>query len=123
MNKLKSPYDKPTWENMRTKRKYKRFSKDGAILNVKWTVRALKSLFESTEYIRSENPVKVREVVTEIQNVVENLKRFPSLGIATRFKNTRDLVHPKYDFLIRYRLVGKDLIEIVIVLHTARNYR
>ncbi|MBF0134446.1 MAG: type II toxin-antitoxin system RelE/ParE family toxin [Magnetococcales bacterium] len=92
-------------------------------MEIKWTSRALESLFESTQYIRSENPMKAREVITGIQNAIEDLKMFPNLGVATPFKNTRDLIHSKYDFLIRYRLVDESLIEIIFVWHASQGYR
>ncbi len=91
-------------------------------MRVKWTKLALKSLVEATEYIREDNPDMARGVVTQIHQAVANLKSFPNMGVSTDFPDTRDLVHPKYDFLIRYR-VGRDLVEIVFVWHTSRDFR
>ncbi len=42
-------------------------------MRVEWTLRALESLIESTEYIRSDNPKKARQIVAEIKKTTDNL--------------------------------------------------
>jgi hypothetical protein len=37
---------------------------------VRWTLRALESLAESTEYIRCQNPTKANQVITEIKKLL-----------------------------------------------------
>lgn len=90
-------------------------------MRLEWTKRARTSLFSETEYIRKENPVIAADVITNIKKSTDYLLANPEMGRISRFHGTRELVISKYPFIVWYR-VGKHLLEILRVKHTAKNY-
>jgi plasmid stabilization system protein ParE len=69
-----------------------------------------------------DNPKKAGQVVAEIKKSVDNLQLFPNIGVSTTFPNTRELAHPTYNFLIRYR-INKKSVEVLFVGHSAQNHK
>ncbi|MBF0448189.1 MAG: type II toxin-antitoxin system RelE/ParE family toxin [Magnetococcales bacterium] len=73
-------------------------------MRLKWTKRGLNSLFSETEYIRNENPAIAVDVITKIYHSVDYLKDHPNMGPESRFQGIRELIIPKYPFIIWYRV-------------------
>ena len=61
-------------------------------------------------------------VIREIRTVTSGLSGNPLLGRVGGVEGTRELVLPRYPYLIIYRLL-KNRIRILSVVHTARHWQ
>ena len=87
-----------------------------------FTIPAQEDLRAIKEYICCDNFSAAQEVVKQIIDYIENLKENPSLGRAGRVLRTRELVIPKYHYIVPYK-VRENVIYILRVLHTSRKWK
>lgn len=90
-------------------------------LEVRFTEIALSDLESTFDYISTENPKAAREIIEQILEGLEQLKKFPESGRAGRRRGTRELVISNLPYIIIYRL-NKNSLEILTVLHTKRKW-
>jgi toxin ParE1/3/4 len=90
-------------------------------IDVRFTEIALSDLEAAFEYISSDNPKAAREIISQILEGLEQLKKFPESGRTGRRRGTRELVISNLPYIIVYRL-NVSTLEILTVLHTARKW-
>ena len=73
------------------------------------------------KYICCDNFSAAKEIVKHILEYVENLKENPSLGRAGRVLRTREIIIPKYPYIVPYQ-VRDNSVYILRVLHTSRKW-
>ena len=89
-------------------------------MRIVWRPIAAADLDTIVDHITKENPLAAIELGDTIMRRVAELARQPRLYRTGRVRGTREMVvHPNY--LVVYR-IKRDAIEIVRVLHAARQY-
>jgi len=86
-----------------------------------FTIPAQEDLRAIKKYICCDNFSAAQEVFKQIIDYIENLKENPSLGRAGRVLRTRELIIPKYPYIVPYQ-VRDNNIYILRVLHTSRKW-
>src|SRR5690606_25481866 len=79
-------------------------SRNGAVVELRWTPSALNDLDEAGDYIASENPRAARTMAARIREAVEYLQDHPNLGRAGRLRGTRELVVSGTPLVVIYRV-------------------
>lgn len=64
---------------------------------------------QAYDYLANENSAAALGFADEIQKAIEQLQQFPSMGRPGRVPGTRELIIPRYHFLIPYRVQGDEL--------------
>jgi toxin ParE1/3/4 len=91
-------------------------------VKVLWTVAALRHLGEAREYIKIDNPAAAARQIEMIETSVNHLRAFPMIGRSGRRPGTRELPVPATPYMVIY-LVKDESVQILAVLHGARNYK
>ncbi|NVO13713.1 MAG: type II toxin-antitoxin system RelE/ParE family toxin [Rhodoplanes sp.] len=91
-------------------------------MKLRYRTVALADLAEIRDYIAQDDPEAARKVIRRIDTAVDRLRRMPWSGRPGEVPGTRILVVPGLPYVVIYR-VGEDAVDIVAVLHTARNRR
>ena len=86
-----------------------------------FTVPAQEDLRAIKQYICCDNFEAAQQVVEHIIDSVKKLKDNPSIGRAGRVLRTRELVIPKYPYIVPYQ-VRENTIYVLRVLHTSRKW-
>jgi toxin ParE1/3/4 len=86
---------------------------------LEWSPRSRRNVESIRDHIAADNPVAAQSVLDEIRRTAEGLGGFPMLGHVGQRAGTRELVLPKYPYIIVYRLTAKK-IGIVAVTHQSR---
>lgn len=73
-------------------------------------------------YIEPESPRGLERVLTAIFTVAEQLESFPLMGRVGNVEGTREIVVPRTPFRLIYTLDDPHFIDIIRVLHGARQY-
>jgi toxin ParE1/3/4 len=73
-------------------------------------------------YIEPESPKGLERVLTAIFTVAEQLESFPLLGHDGDVEGTREITVPRTPFRLIYTLDEPYFIDIIRVLHGARQY-
>lgn len=90
------------------------------MLSVNWKLNAQDDLAEIIDYIEQRNATAAQELYAAILRAAENLPSMPYLFRRGRESGTREyVVHPNY--ILVYR-VGKDVIDVLRVLHSRQQY-
>nr|WP_163502007.1 type II toxin-antitoxin system RelE/ParE family toxin [Halomonas socia] len=90
------------------------------MLPVVWLDGAISDLADIVRFVAQENPAAARRLKACLEAAPMVLAEHPYLSPAGRVSGTRELVvHPNY--LIVYR-VAASRVEIVVVVHTRREY-
>ena len=90
------------------------------MLSVNWNLNAQDDLAEIIDYIEQRNSTAAQELYIDILRAAENLPSMPYLFRRGREPGTREyVVHPNY--ILVYR-VGKDVIDVLRVLHSRQQY-
>lgn len=85
-----------------------------------WRKVALDDLLKIVVYIAADNPQAAQNLKDEIEAKAELARQRPTLYKVGRVKGTRELVISAH-YLLVYRVVD-DLVEVLRVLHTARQW-
>ncbi len=86
-----------------------------------FTVPAQEDLRAIKQYICCDNYSSAQKVIKHIIENIEILKTNPSLGRAGRVLRTRELIIPKYPYIVPYQ-VRDNNIYILRILHTSRKW-
>lgn len=90
-------------------------------MNIVFTVPAQEDLRAIKKYIYCDNFLAAQIVVKHILTCIEKLKQNPALGKSGRVLHTRELIIPKYPYIVPYQ-VRDDIIYILRILHTSRKW-
>jgi len=89
---------------------------------VRWTKPAADDLSHICDYTEERfGAAQARRVALAIYDSADSLKEMPHRGRKGRKPNTREMMVSGFPFVIIYR-VGKEAVEIVRVLHGARQW-
>lgn len=91
-------------------------------MRLRWTRPALAHIAEISAHIRSDSPAAARRAVEQIRRDAEHLRRHPLFGRAGRIEGTRELVVSRFPYIIAYRLPDADTVEILAIIHDAREW-
>jgi toxin ParE1/3/4 len=89
-------------------------------LHVEWTEAALTDLEGHFDYVAFDDRRAATRVFTPVIDAVEMLARFPSIGRAGRFDDTRELYVKNTGYIVSYR-VRAGAVEILRLLHWAQD--
>lgn len=84
-----------------------------------FSLRAAERLAEIVEYIVQEDPSGAANVLRQIDRTIMLLEDQPLIGRQSAIAGFRELVVPRYPYIILYRLVV-ETVEIADIFHTAR---
>lgn len=90
-------------------------------MQVKWLRRALHNLEQEASYIAQDNPQAAAGLIAEANEATHLLTRHPDMGRPGRVPGTRELVLPRFPYIIPYR-VKEQRVEILRVLHASRKW-
>lgn len=90
-------------------------------MKIRWTKRAIRSLFSIHAYISSDSLAAATRVAAAILDATVRLGQFPQSGRPGRLEDTRELVVPGLPYILPYRVID-DTILILSVLHTSRKW-
>jgi toxin ParE1/3/4 len=90
-------------------------------MQIKWVAIALSDINSIAEYISQDNPESAQKVLSEIYRIVNLLKEQPNMGHPGRVTGTREIYIFGTSYIIPYR-IKKDVIQILRVLHAAREW-
>lgn len=91
-------------------------------MKVLWTQAALRHLSEAREYIAIDNPSAAERQIERIEMCANRLRTFPMIGRTGQRAGTREFPVPGTPYTLVYR-VKEESVEIVAVLHGARNWK
>ncbi len=88
---------------------------------IAWSGTARDSFNGHIEYIAPRSPTGARKIVEAINAAVDSLEETPFIGRPGRWNDTRELVVPKYPYIVAYR-IKKNVVEILYVHHTRQQW-
>ena len=93
-------------------------------MQLQWTEPATQDLDRIEEYISRENsPIVAIDIVLKVIETVEIILRaHPRAGRIGRVTDTRELVVEGVPFIVIYRQVGSDQLQVIRVLHDAQQW-
>ena len=92
-------------------------------MRLTWNEGALNDLEEIRDYIEKEDPFAAARVILRLRSGLEQLTTFPQIGRSGRVPETRELVFSDLRYIAIYRVHNdKEEVEILNLLHTAREY-
>ncbi|QLE57895.1 type II toxin-antitoxin system RelE/ParE family toxin [Nostoc sp. TCL26-01] len=80
---------------------------------------AEQELVDAANYYEEQNQGLGLEYLAEVEGAVNLLMRYPSAGVVVRGA-VRQLILPKFPYLLLYRVVDDDLIRILAIAHHKR---
>jgi toxin ParE1/3/4 len=91
-------------------------------MKLRFKDRALRHIEKIHEYISVHDPAAAKRVVSRIRHSIDRLEYVPFSGRPGVVEGTRILVVSGLPYVVIYR-TGKDTVDIIAVLHTARQRR
>jgi len=89
----------------------------GALMQAKWTRKALINLNDAIEYIAGDNPTAARKVAQLVWDSSQLLALQPYVGRPGRVQGTRELIVSNLPYILPYIQKG-NTIYILRVMHT-----
>ncbi|MBD2676990.1 MULTISPECIES: type II toxin-antitoxin system RelE/ParE family toxin [Nostoc] len=80
---------------------------------------AEQELVDATNYYEEKNQGLGLDFLTEVENAVNLLMRYPAAGVVVQ-GFVRRLILPKFPYSLLYRVVDDDLIRILAIAHHKR---
>ena len=88
---------------------------------IRWTPLAFNDLRIISVYIeRHGNLATANRICRVIYDAVQILRRFPEIGKVGMAEGTRELVIPKLPYIVAYRLISTEAIEVLRIWHGAQ---
>jgi toxin ParE1/3/4 len=87
-----------------------------------WTRTATRQLELAQEYINRDSPGAAERQIDRIEAAIQRICVFPMMGRNGLRAGTREFAVPRTPYIVVYR-VRDERIEILAVLHGARNWR
>ena len=93
-------------------------------MQLKWTEPAAQDLDKIEEYISRDNsPAVAIDIVLGVIETVETvLPTHPRAGRIGRFSGTRELMVEGVPFIVIYRQISSDQLQVIRVLHDAQQW-
>lgn len=90
-------------------------------MRVRWTEPAFESLRSHADFIANDDFEQARRLVLRVNEAVERLKQFASLGRPGRLSDSREWMVSGTPYIIAYRIRG-DTLELLRILHAAQEW-
>ena len=90
-------------------------------MRVRWTEPAFESLRNHADFIAKDDFEQARRLVLRVNEAVERLKQFASMGRPGRISDTRELIIAGTPYILAYRIRG-DAVELLRILHAAQDW-
>lgn len=91
-------------------------------MRVAWTQAALRQLEAIQDHVAQDSPLAAYRLALELtERTNRNLAEHPLMGRRGRARDTRELILADMSCIIVYRAM-RDQLEILAVIHTARNW-
>ena len=88
---------------------------------IKWSRTAREDMLGVLAYFAALGEAETgRSIVSALMEATERLSAFPLSGRQGRIENTREMIPAKLPYILVYRIVLPDAVEIVRILHTSR---
>jgi toxin ParE1/3/4 len=91
-------------------------------LNVNFTPQARDDLRAIRDWIAQENEIAAERVVSRIRQTVLMFEQFPLLGHPGEVEDTREFKVTGLPYLIVYRILSATDLDILTIIHSAREY-
>lgn len=91
-------------------------------MRIEWLDKALDDFDAAMSCIAERSPDAARQVALAIYRQVGHLRQNPFIGRPGRVPGSRELVVSGTHFIIPYRFDGRELIELLAVMHDAREW-
>lgn len=88
---------------------------------IAWSEVARDSFNDHIEYLAPRSPTGARKVVEAVLDAVGSLEETPFIGRPGRWHGTRELVVPKYPYIVAYR-IADNVVEILYVHHSRQHW-
>ena len=90
---------------------------------INWSKYAHADILETLTYFASiEDRETGQEIVDKLFASTNILESFPFSGKQGRIEGTRELVIPKLPYILIYRIISSDVVEIARVFHTSKSF-
>jgi toxin ParE1/3/4 len=90
-------------------------------MKLRFSRRSIQQIREIEAFVAAENPRVAQSIVNRIETLTTLLAKHPSIGRATRYRNTRVMSVLPYPYLIFYAVdVRRDEVTVLRVRHMAR---
>lgn len=73
-------------------------------------------------YYAERNPAAADRVIGTILNAANGLAQFPLMGRHGAVPGTRERIVTRYPYKIVYHIVGDDTVEVLRIIHAARQW-
>jgi toxin ParE1/3/4 len=90
-------------------------------MRIRWSLPAIRQLTSIRAYIARDNPAAANRVGSDIMDAVDRLAIFPRMGRQGRNAGFRELVIPRWPYLVAYKIVD-DVILVFSVVHASRRW-
>jgi len=91
-------------------------------MRIRWTPLALNDLKNISRRIEHDRNLAIaNRVCRTIYDAIQILRRHPHLGRSGTEPGTRELVIPKSPYIVAYRLLQSDAVQILRIWHGAQN--
>jgi toxin ParE1/3/4 len=88
---------------------------------LRWTFAAAEDLQEIADYPFEKTPSTAAELIRRIYKARSTPKEFPNRGRIGKKQGTRELLIPSLPYIVIYQ-VGKNVVNILRILHAAREW-
>ncbi|GHS91512.1 toxin Y4kP [Synergistales bacterium] len=90
-------------------------------MRLQFTKLANEDLNHAYDYIAQDNPSTANAVIERIAKAVATIREYPSIGKKGRVNGTREFLASNTPFVLVYR-INKNVLHILTILHTSKNY-
>lgn len=87
-----------------------------------WQERAQRDAARLSDYVSRENPKAAADIQIRIVGMLRQLEAFPFSGVKGEITGTRQLIVQPYPYVMIYRAIAPDRIEILRILHTSQQW-
>ncbi len=89
-------------------------------MRIRFTSQAMRDLDDLKEWLRLKNPAGFRSVASQISKTIQPLSDHPAIGRKTLREDIRELVEPRYGFIIPYAVIEDTIF--ILRIYSAKRY-
>jgi len=89
-------------------------------MRIRFTSQAMRDLDDLKEWLRLKNPAGFRSVASQISKTIRPLAKHQAIGRKTVREDIRELVEPRYGFIIPYTVINDTIF--ILRIYSAKRY-
>ena len=89
-------------------------------MRIRFTSQAMQDLDDLKEWLRLKNPAGFKSVASQISKTIQPLSAHPAIGRKTLREDIRELVEPRYGFIIPYTVIEDTIF--ILRIYSAKRY-